>query len=195
MGLWYPKDNDMSLTTNADADHAGCQDSRRSTSGSAQFLGDRFDGMFSGEKGVGMSRKPIHFKGSKFRTIIPSFMIQGGDFTRGDYIGGESFYEEKFNDENFKIKHTAPGGDFTRGDYTGGEFVCGEKFNDENFKIKHTAPVGPIERPMLDKYTFRSPHYMMEDAIDDWLLRQTSRKEQATDMNFAKLELALILVY
>ncbi|GKF57814.1 hypothetical protein Tco_0171351 [Tanacetum coccineum] len=41
MGLWYLKDNAMSLTTYADADHAGCQDSRRSTSGSAQFLGDR----------------------------------------------------------------------------------------------------------------------------------------------------------
>ncbi|GJX33810.1 hypothetical protein Tco_0245367 [Tanacetum coccineum] len=41
MGLWYPKDNAMSLTAYADADHAGCQDSRRSTSGSAQFLGDR----------------------------------------------------------------------------------------------------------------------------------------------------------
>ncbi|GJX71884.1 retrovirus-related pol polyprotein from transposon TNT 1-94 [Tanacetum coccineum] len=35
MGLWYPKDNAMSLTAYADADHAGCQDSRRSTSGSA----------------------------------------------------------------------------------------------------------------------------------------------------------------
>ncbi|GJV10063.1 hypothetical protein Tco_1351604 [Tanacetum coccineum] len=41
MGLWYPKDNAMSLTAYADADHAGCQDTRRSTSGSAQFLGDR----------------------------------------------------------------------------------------------------------------------------------------------------------
>ncbi|GJV71967.1 retrovirus-related pol polyprotein from transposon TNT 1-94 [Tanacetum coccineum] len=41
MGLWYPKDNAMSLTAYADAGHAGCQDSRRSTSGSAQFLGDR----------------------------------------------------------------------------------------------------------------------------------------------------------
>ncbi|GJY25239.1 hypothetical protein Tco_0399965 [Tanacetum coccineum] len=39
MGLWYSKDTDMSLTTYADADHAGCQDTRRSTSGSAQFLG------------------------------------------------------------------------------------------------------------------------------------------------------------
>ncbi|GKA79467.1 retrovirus-related pol polyprotein from transposon TNT 1-94 [Tanacetum coccineum] len=35
MGLWYSKDTDMSLTAYADADHAGCQDTRRSTSGSA----------------------------------------------------------------------------------------------------------------------------------------------------------------
>nr|GEX06616.1 retrovirus-related Pol polyprotein from transposon TNT 1-94 [Tanacetum cinerariifolium] len=40
-GLWYPKDTDMVLTAYADADHAGCQDTRRSTSGSAQFLGDK----------------------------------------------------------------------------------------------------------------------------------------------------------
>ncbi|GJW97758.1 retrovirus-related pol polyprotein from transposon TNT 1-94 [Tanacetum coccineum] len=41
MGLWYSKDTDMSLTAYTDADHAGCQDTRRSTSGSAQFLGDK----------------------------------------------------------------------------------------------------------------------------------------------------------
>ncbi|GJW15923.1 retrovirus-related pol polyprotein from transposon TNT 1-94 [Tanacetum coccineum] len=41
IGLWYSKDTDMSLTAYADADHAGCQDTRRSTSGSAQFLGDK----------------------------------------------------------------------------------------------------------------------------------------------------------
>ncbi|GKB93321.1 retrovirus-related pol polyprotein from transposon TNT 1-94 [Tanacetum coccineum] len=41
MGLWYPKDTAMTLTAYADADHAGCQDTRRSTSGSAQFLGDK----------------------------------------------------------------------------------------------------------------------------------------------------------
>ncbi|GJT54471.1 retrovirus-related pol polyprotein from transposon TNT 1-94 [Tanacetum coccineum] len=39
MGLWYSKDIDMSLTAYADVDHAGCHDTRRSTSGSAQFLG------------------------------------------------------------------------------------------------------------------------------------------------------------
>nr|GEX81212.1 copia protein [Tanacetum cinerariifolium] len=40
-GLWYSKDTAMALTAYADADHAGCQDTRRSTSGSAQFLGDK----------------------------------------------------------------------------------------------------------------------------------------------------------
>nr|GEW38652.1 hypothetical protein [Tanacetum cinerariifolium] len=40
-GLWYPKDSLIALTSFADADHAGCQDTRRSTSGSLQFLGDR----------------------------------------------------------------------------------------------------------------------------------------------------------
>ncbi|GJX57376.1 retrovirus-related pol polyprotein from transposon TNT 1-94 [Tanacetum coccineum] len=40
-GLWYPKDTVMALTAYADADHAGCQDTRRSTSRSAQFLRDK----------------------------------------------------------------------------------------------------------------------------------------------------------
>ncbi|GJX46615.1 retrovirus-related pol polyprotein from transposon TNT 1-94 [Tanacetum coccineum] len=40
-GLWYPKDSSIALTAFADADHAGCQDTRRSTSGSIQLLGDR----------------------------------------------------------------------------------------------------------------------------------------------------------
>nr|GEY96817.1 retrovirus-related Pol polyprotein from transposon TNT 1-94 [Tanacetum cinerariifolium] len=40
-GLWYPKDSFVSLTAFADADHAGCQDTRRSTSGSVQFLRER----------------------------------------------------------------------------------------------------------------------------------------------------------
>ncbi|GJR38685.1 hypothetical protein Tco_1214369 [Tanacetum coccineum] len=40
-GLWYPKDSSFALTAFADADHAGCQDTRRSTSGSIQLLGDR----------------------------------------------------------------------------------------------------------------------------------------------------------
>ncbi|GJS23203.1 hypothetical protein Tco_0451835 [Tanacetum coccineum] len=41
MGLWYSKDSCIALTAFADADHAGCQDTRRSTYGSMQLLGDR----------------------------------------------------------------------------------------------------------------------------------------------------------
>ncbi|GKD91745.1 retrovirus-related pol polyprotein from transposon TNT 1-94 [Tanacetum coccineum] len=40
-GLWYPKDSSIALTAFAYADHAGCQDTLHSTSGSMQFLGDR----------------------------------------------------------------------------------------------------------------------------------------------------------
>nr|GEU33776.1 hypothetical protein [Tanacetum cinerariifolium] len=40
-GLWYPKDTAMALTAYANTDYARCQDTRRSTSGSAQFLGDK----------------------------------------------------------------------------------------------------------------------------------------------------------
>ncbi|GJW72099.1 hypothetical protein Tco_0129016 [Tanacetum coccineum] len=48
MGLWYLKDTGMSMTAYADADHAGCQDTRRSTSGSAQFLCDKLDQVENG---------------------------------------------------------------------------------------------------------------------------------------------------
>merc|ERR1712108_105071 len=62
-----------------------------------------------GEKGTGQSGKPLHYKGSAFHRIIPQFMCQGGDFTRGNGTGGESIYGNKFNDENFKHRHTGPG--------------------------------------------------------------------------------------
>ncbi|GJU47115.1 hypothetical protein Tco_1204381 [Tanacetum coccineum] len=55
-GLWYPKDSSIALTAFADADHAGCQDTRRSTSGSMQFLGDKLISWSSIKRGnKGMS--------------------------------------------------------------------------------------------------------------------------------------------
>ncbi|KAK2800117.1 hypothetical protein FQN51_006358 [Onygenales sp. PD_10] len=87
---------------------------------------ENFRALCTGEKGFG-------YKDSTFHRIIPKFMLQGGDFTRGNVsyplsIPRTRLYLDMSPNNDFELQGT------------GGKSIYGEKFADENFKRTHTGP-------------------------------------------------------
>merc|ERR1711957_7812 len=67
---------------------------------------ENFRSLCACDKGHGkMSGKPLCYEGTTFHRIIPNFMVQGGDITEDNGVGGESIYGGYFHDESFEVLH------------------------------------------------------------------------------------------
>lgn len=120
--------------------------------------------------------------GSKFHRIIADFMVQGGDFTKGDGTGGKSIYGETFADENFKLKHYGAGwvsmanaGPDSNGSQffitlkktpwlDGRHVVFGKVLDGMKVvrKMEHTKTAKPSDKPVKDIVIVRAKHIVVE---------------------------------
>lgn len=114
---------------------------------------ENFRALCTGEKGTGaVSGKPLHYKGSTFHRVIKDFMIQGGDFTKGDGTGGEVSLTRRA----CTVVYGTPLCNLTLFAMFLLQSIYGEKFADENFKIKHTkGGLLSMVSPAISGYLFR----------------------------------------
>ena len=94
---------------------------------------ENFRALCTGEKGkANKDEVSLHYKNNMFHRIIPNFMIQAGDITKGNGTGGVSIYgPDGFNDESFYYKHDSAG--------VLSMANCGATTNNSQFFITTTA--------------------------------------------------------
>lgn len=109
---------------------------------------DNFVKLATGSEGFG-------YEGSNFHRVIKDFMIQGGDFTKGD---GTSLPPPPLHQPTYTN---------TQRTGTGGKSIYGAKFPDENFKLKHTKK-GLLSMANAGKDTNGS-QFFITTAITTWL--------------------------
>ncbi|ELW64129.1 Peptidyl-prolyl cis-trans isomerase A [Tupaia chinensis] len=134
-GVWFCRHHHLSLlpstTVNPTVFFDTAVDSEPLGHVSFKLLADKIPKTAESFHVLNTGEKRFGYKSSCFHRMIPGFMRQGGDFIHHNGIGGKSIYSEKFDDENFILKHTGPGISYmaNAGPKTNGSqfFICTAK--------------------------------------------------------------------